>query len=226
MIDVSTGGYPRIADLEPKYKEHSVHIAQELSRRGIPNPNPHLNLRRWYDRWSSGDLPTYKSRRSYVNNMYDPIVKQIESALPVESPLFSEPTGWDRVDRGNDKIKRALETAGEEEDFQSVGLLCREVLISVSQAVFNPEIHVPADGVRPSKTDAKRMLEAYIAVELAGGTDEEARRHARASLDLANALQHRRTASFRDAAMCAEATISVTNLMAIVAKRRKAQPIR
>jgi hypothetical protein len=42
-------------------------------------------------------------------------------------------------------------------------------------------------------------------------------------LDLANALQHRRTATFRDAAMCVEATTTVINVIAIVAGRRDPQ---
>ncbi len=83
-----------------------------------------------------------------------------------------------------------------------------------------PDLHPTIDGVEPSDTDAKRMLEAYIMNELAGGRNEAARRHAKAALDLANDLQHRRTAGFRDAALCAEATSAVVNLLAIVSGRR------
>ena len=77
--------------------------------------------------------------------------------------------------------------------------------------------------MEPSATDAKRMLDAYIAVELAGGANEASRRHAKSALDLANALQHQRTASFREAAMCVEATTAVVNVIAIVAGRRDPQ---
>jgi hypothetical protein len=64
------------------------------------------------------------------------------------------------------------------------------------------------------------MIEAYIAVELAGATNEASRKHARAAFDLANELQHRRTANFRLAALCAEATVAVINLVAIVSGQR------
>jgi hypothetical protein len=101
-----------------------------------------------------------------------------------------------------------------------VGLLCREALISLSQAVYDSAQHAPLDGIAPSATDAKRMLDGYITAELQGGSNEEARRHVRSALDLALALQHRRTAGFRDAAICAEATTAVTNLVAIVSGRR------
>ena len=86
--------------------------------------------------------------------------------------------------------------------------------------VFDPSRHPTHDGVAPSPTDAKRMLDAYIGVELSGGTNEEARRHARSTLDFAVALQHRRTASFRDAALCVESTISTVSIIAILAGRR------
>jgi hypothetical protein len=64
------------------------------------------------------------------------------------------------------------------------------------------------------------MLDAFIAVEFAGQSKEELRKYARSAFDLANNLQHRRTATFRDAAICAEATISLANLLSIVAGRR------
>jgi hypothetical protein len=107
--------------------------------------------------------------------------------------------------------------------FQGVGLLGRDALISLAQAVYIRERHPPLDGIEPSNTDAKRMLEAYLAVELAGGANEESRRHARSALDLANALQHRRTATFREAALCVEATTTVVNVIAIVDGRRDPQ---
>jgi hypothetical protein len=67
------------------------------------------------------------------------------------------------------------------------------------------------------------MLGAYMSVDLAGAANEEARKHARAALDLAIALQHHRTATFRQAAICVEATTAVVNIIAIVAGRRDPQ---
>jgi hypothetical protein len=113
-----------------------------------------------------------------------------------------------------------LAAAQTEEQFQSIGLLCREVLISLAQAVYISGRHPPIDEITPSDTDARRMLEAYIVVELASGPNEKARAHARAALKLALALQHRRTADFRQGAMCMEATATVINVIAIVSGRR------
>lgn len=134
--------------------------------------------------------------------------------------MFDEPTGWAKVDRTAIEIRQRLEQATTEEQFQAVGTLCREALISLAQAVFDSAQHPTLDGIKASATDFKRMIEAYIAVELAGASNEVLRRHARAAFDLANELQHKRTADFRHAALCAEATVAVINLVAIVSGQR------
>jgi hypothetical protein len=153
--------------------------------------------------------------------------KQI-SGRPVFAPekfgyraeVFTEPTGWQKVDRQLQEVRMRLDTADSEEQYQAVGLLCRETLISVAQEVFDVTKHELTDAVRPSATDAKRMLEAIFNSELGGGANEEARAHANAALRLALALQHKRTADFQMAALCAEATSSVVNMLAVIAGRR------
>lgn len=134
--------------------------------------------------------------------------------------IFEEPTGWPKVDRQMEEVRSRLLEASTEEQFQAVGLLCRETLISVAQAVYVAERHPTTDGVAASQTDAKRMLEAFIAVELGGAANDETRSHAKAALRLALALQHDRTADFRTAALCAEATVSVVNIVGIISGAR------
>ncbi len=135
--------------------------------------------------------------------------------------IFEEPTGWQKVDRQLQEVRMCLDAADSEEQCQAVGLLCREVLISVSQAVFDPNKHKSLDGVIPSSTDAGRILDSIFETELYGGPNKEARTHAKASLRLALALQHKRTADYQTAALCAEATVSVVNLLAVISGRRR-----
>jgi hypothetical protein len=134
--------------------------------------------------------------------------------------VFEEPTGWRKVDRQLQEMRLRLDTANSEEQYQAVGLLCREALISVAQEVYDPRRHVSSDSVTPSDTDAKRMLDAIFENDFKGSSNAEARAHARAAVSLALALQHKRTADFRTAALCAEGTCSVVNILAIVAGRR------
>jgi hypothetical protein len=140
--------------------------------------------------------------------------------LGTRAHVFDEPTGWQKVDRQLQEVRLRLDTADSEEQYQAVGLLCREVLISVAQEVFDRSRHSSPDDVTPSDTDARRMLEGIFNAELQGGANEEARSHAKAALRLALALQHRRTADFQMAALCAEATSSVVNMLAVLGGRR------
>jgi hypothetical protein len=224
MIAVATGG-PRINEVNAEFAKKYDEVAEELASRGVKNTFPYRDLWQWYERWSSGDMPSWQSRRSFVNGLADELILNIREASAGSITVAThEPTGWARVDRTVTEARKRLELATTEEQFQAVGLLCPEILISLAQAVFDPERHPTLDGVRASKTDAKRMLEAYIAVEFAGSGNEHTRRHARAACDLAVHLQHQRTASFREAAACVEATTSTVNLIAIMAGLRDPLP--
>jgi hypothetical protein len=181
MVSVSTGQGPRINEVNEEYTQRREHLKTALRMRGIADPNPYPDLWAWYHKWSSGDLKTYQSRREHLAAIFTPALEQVKQLLSGErTGIFAEPTGWTRVDRAVAEVTTRLLSASSEEHFQTVGLLCREALISVAQMVFDPARHKSTDGVTPSTTDGKRMLEAFIAVELEGAANEIARRHAKA----------------------------------------------
>ncbi|MCK5118941.1 MAG: hypothetical protein KAQ78_05130, partial [Candidatus Latescibacteria bacterium] len=141
MIAVATGG-PRIGEVNQQYVERRERIRETLRRSNLDDPNPHSDLWSWYGCWSAGDLPGWASRRVHIAKMYQPLVDQIRSELSTTgSQLFEEPTGWPRVDRGLDEIRRRLEQAETEEQFQAVGLFCREVLITLAQVAYDSQCH-------------------------------------------------------------------------------------
>jgi hypothetical protein len=219
MISVATGG-PRIQNVNEEYKNRRLLIMSTLQAIGIEDPNPFGDLWDWYGKWSDGSLPTYQSRRSYIASFFQPLINRFMLLAQRKSIVTVKPTGWTRVDRNIEKIIQSLGTAINEEDFQAVGLLCREAIISLAQAVYDPESHQSLDGIDPSETDAKRMLESYIATELAGGSNEELRRYSKNAYKLAVVLQHKRNACFREAALCVEATRSIINIIAVVSGQR------
>lgn len=218
LVSVATGG-PRIETVNSEYVERRVRIFHALAQRQLSDVNPFGDLWRWYGKWKK-ELQTYQERREFIAEMYDPLMARIREGPGAELEQAFEPTGWSRVDRSLGEMRRRLGEAETAEQFQAVGFLCRESLISVAQVVYDPARHPIIDGVAVSETDAKRMLEAFLAAELRGGAHETARRHAKAALTLAHELTHKRTAEFRLAAMCAEATIAVINLVAIVSGQR------
>jgi len=129
MVSVSTGG-PRIQSVNRQYVERRTRILAELRPRRLDDPNPHADLWAWHGRWSSGDMADYKSRRTYVASLYNPLVDRIRSGTgAMGAELFDEPTGWPRVDRGV-----------EETEFELVCALVAEPLFQRSIPAFQVSI--------------------------------------------------------------------------------------
>ena len=144
--------------------------------------------------------------------MFNSLVQTLsEDEEPEMISVTIDLTDWERIERSIQEIRVRQSSAKEEEQFQVVGLLCRETIITLAQAVYIADKHPVLDDIKVSKTDAKRMLEAYIAVELTGASNKILRSYARATLDLANVLTHKRTATKKDAALCSTATLSLIN---------------
>jgi hypothetical protein len=154
MIAVATGG-PRIQAVNTEYTQRRSVIAKELAARGLREPSPYGDLWGWYGKWSSGDLPSYQSRRTYVSELYQPLIDRLLSGAQA-SQVFDEPTGWVAIDRDVGEMRHLLEEAQTPVQFQAVGLFCREVLISLAQGVYDPHRHPTVDGVAASATDGKR----------------------------------------------------------------------
>lgn len=217
MISVSTGG-PRIQEVNSQYISEFKALDEYFSVLGIENPNPYKDLWEWYGRWSLPDLSTYASRRSFIPNLYQSTVDLIEKSQEESVIEVYEPTGWDRVDRAIYEMKKRLAVADTEEKFQAIGMLGRETLITAAQQVFDKDIHKTEDGVEPSATDSKRMLDAYFMYVLRGSENERYRKFAKSAVDLANHLTHDRMAEESDAEMCITAVTSVVNLIRVLSK--------
>lgn len=218
MISVSTGGQ-RIQDVNDQYKATFSLVDKALQKLNFKNPNSFRDLWEWYGKWSS-TFSHYKERREFISEMYNTLLQSLEETeQPELISVTVDLTDWERIERSINELRTRQVEAKSEEQYQVVGLLSRETIISLAQVVFDKEKHPILDGTAISKTDAKRMLEAYIAVELGGSSNETVRRYARATLDLANELTHKRTATKKDASLCATATISIINLIGAIEGR-------
>lgn len=132
MISVSTGGY-RIQDVDDRYKRLNNSIIQRCKSLGIRYDNNYVGLWDWYGKWRA-DLPSYQSRREFVNQLFNPTFVFFEdnnNTLEVAAPIV-ELNEWERINRTVIKIKQDSRTAHEEEDFQKIGVLCRDVIISLA----------------------------------------------------------------------------------------------
>ncbi len=93
MMSVSTGG-PRIETVNADYKTQYALADRELRQRGLSNTVPFSDLWDWHGRWSSGDLPSYRSRRTFLADLFDPMVRQVRDRIAGVAPRVVEPTGW------------------------------------------------------------------------------------------------------------------------------------
>ncbi|KEQ08969.1 hypothetical protein [Pseudorhizobium pelagicum] len=216
MIKVATGERS-IQDANDYYIARQVRLTTLCGSSTIQYDNPHPDLWAWFHYYKD-HFGTYAERRRYVRDLFKSAIADAAAKTLSAAPV-REPTGWERVDRALTKARSQIDTSSDEEDYQAIGLLCREVMISLAQAVYDPAIHASEDGVSPSLTDANRMLEGYVGHSFPGESYKEVRAHARAALALALNLQHRRTATRKLAALCLEAATSATSIIAIISDR-------
>ncbi len=157
---------------------------------------------------------------TYINHLQ----YRIDTSSLRDEPLtlFNSPTGWQRVDRSMDRLRQQLITASTVEEFQQVGHLCRETLISLAQAVFDPRRHssLDSDVKDISDTDVKRMMDRYVEVECGGPSNQEMRKCIRSAFDLTNTVQHGRNSTYREAALCVQATFNVVGLIGVISGKR------
>ena len=128
-----------------------------------------------------------------------------------------EPTLWEKVDRQVKAMREQVARAGSEEEYQAVGHLGREVMISLAQAVIDPSEAIGEDGKLPSTTDVTRLLDMYLGKTLSGRGNEELRRAVRGVVKATSAVLHDRRATPKDAALVAELVSASVHLMHILA---------
>ena len=218
MVTVATGGN-RIQEEDERYKKLNTQIASDCKRLNLTYNNPYSNLWEWYGKWKA-DFPTYQERRTYINELFAPTLSYFDDTEYSNSiETFVELDDWERIRRTVTKIKRDSSIAKNEEDFQSIGLLCREVIISLAQAVYNPVVHGTEDekGVKIGETDAVRMIGNYISIELSGSSNDELRAYAKNTNKLANRLTHERNATKKDMLLSVSSTIALINFIGIIA---------
>jgi hypothetical protein len=208
MTAVATGG-PRIDFVNHEYVQRREQIRELLEKLGLEDPNPYPDLWVWYGKWSR-DLPTYQGRRAYLRTLFAPLYAAMEGLKRerVGSELpESEVTGWAAVDGQVAQLRRRLATGTTSEDVQAVGLLCRDIMVTLADACHDPAVH---GDVGASAVDRLNAVVDHIA---SGGENERLRKLLKATLDYANVVQHRRQGRSVEAGLVAEATVAAVNLM-------------
>jgi hypothetical protein len=162
--------------------------------------------------WVGGG--SYATRREFIQEVF----RQLEFDLfEYESKLISsvliEPIeanssiGWMRVDSELLEVRKRFSSARTEQDFCAVGLACTRVLECLGEKVFDPDRYLP-DGVEtPPRAATKNRLEYVINVEVPGPSNDIFRKVARSTIELDQAVKHRKTPTRTEAAIACDATI-------------------
>jgi hypothetical protein len=119
------------------------------------------------------------------------------------------------------RFKRAVEAmdhAEEAEDYQAVGMRCRETLISLCAEHQNAE-WVRLSGEPPKASDAKQWLRIYADSLTTGQPRDYLRVLAERTWDIANWLTHYTKATEWDAQLVLDATAQLLNTFALVRHR-------
>jgi hypothetical protein len=134
-------------------------------------------------------------------------IPRSEEPPPADLTLGPLVACWRTLDEANE----ALRHADEVEDFQAVGMRCREALITLAH-VAQDLIPLPDGQTRPKRSDFRAWSDVTANIILPGSTHQERRGLLKSSTDaawkFANWLTHDRGALVSDA----EAAISSTEL--------------
>lgn len=200
------------------YKKKHDYLNKTLKKLGLDPIHKYNDLWDWYNDYNNRNLKTYESRRVYIRQLFAPLIEQIQNSEENQLELFQyEKTGWDKVDEEVSNMKIVLKEARSNRDFQSVGLRGRELLITLAQTVFIKEKHPSIDGVDISKTDSKRMLEAFVSYCLKNKRNwEKEAKYIRHVINFSNELTHERSATIVDAELCYSAVISTVQIIKIL----------
>ena len=216
MVSVATGG-DRIQVVNERYQALNNTVRSMCDKLNIIYNNPFDSLWDWFGKWKA-DFRTYQERREYISELFSPMFASLDVYKLTNVEVLIQLDDWTRIKRTVAKIKSDSASAQNEEDFQSIGLLCRDVLISLAQAVYDPIIYGDKDeeGKSIGKADAVRMIGNYFNVKLKGKQTKELRDYAKASNAIANQLTHKRTATRTDMLLTMSSTIALINFIGIL----------
>jgi len=220
MVSVATGG-PRINDVDAQYQREIRALRAVLKRLDIFFAVRFSTLWQWHGYWSQ-HLPTYRDRRAFVVDMFDPVREQLDdkagaSASALSRDVVDAPMGWVGVDAKLARLRKDYGKASDPHDFNAVGLLCVSILQDVGREVFDPILDAVAGQANPGPDDAKARIEAFMGRVAPGSGFTHARALVRNALGQANTAKHRRTADALDAGVACEATILVVGIVRLFA---------
>lgn len=185
----------------PLYKKHKDDIQTDFFRETIEEALDEANMQ---NNWIKK-----------VEIDYDSVSIDQQNLILIETP-------WEKVNQLQSEIKNDLEKSKSSIEFQKIGMVSREALIALSNAVFNTSKHLPEgeEKTKFTKSHFKNRLKAYVQFKFNGSENVEIRKFMDATFNLidsaSNLAQHAthkpdNTRYF--AYCCGSSTIQIINLI-------------
>lgn len=111
-------------------------------------------------------------------------------------------------------VAALIDTAKEIENFQAIGVQCRETLIELGNHIYNPMM--AGSGEQPQASNFKRKSELFIQFYLKGSENSDYRniikKLTEATWDYANKITHSRSATYYEVSTCVTLCISLVGV--------------
>ncbi|UJW79794.1 hypothetical protein [Hydrogenophaga sp. SL48] len=121
----------------------------------------------------------------------------------------------------------AIDAANEAEDFQAVGMRCRETLVALVKSL-QKSIDIPEDQQRPQASNVVDWFDLIALNYAAGARNERVRSYLRSTAketwQLLNWLTHTSSAGLQDAQIALDATSHLLTMTTRVVSRKEAAP--
>lgn len=197
-------------------------LLHALKRLGITDFDlPFRDFDAFKKHWKrNGGHGTWQVRREMLDEHFQPLHKNLETreagslTWTLATAVSPHPvTGWPRVDQEMAEVRRHFNTASSQQDYSNVGNDCVAVLEALSAVIYFHDRHGEAGKDEPSIASTKARFDRFIEIELQGSENAYLRKLARASIELAQAVKHRReTATRTEAGIAADSVILLANI--------------
>ena len=214
-------GSGRIADADMRVGVHALERASD--RAGYPFKLPFRDHSSWKSYWirkGASGTGGWQARRDLLGDLFDQSYARLMAAQDraldstlVEAVLPRERLSWHEVDTATGELRRHFRTATTAQDYKAVGLDCVTITEALSRQVYDHARHTPVGEETPHEGKTKLRLDRYVVERLPGADNSELRKLARASIEMAEAVKHRRAPTRTEAGVAADAVILLANML-------------
>lgn len=159
-------------------------------------------------------MSVYRVAGSQFDSLLDALDSDTRLYEPVDMGEEEQLEGWELVDSEVGALREDFAVADSASDYSNLARQCREIFVSLADAAYDRDRHgefeLPDEGGRG---DVKARLTAVIRSEARGSRAADLRAVALKTIDLANTLQHRKSASRADAATLCDTTLMTVRIV-------------